>query len=84
VSDRSYVFGSEVFVKVGGSLYRRTHVSVVFVACPVCKAKIGECCTADGEPKGGTHYRRRNEYKKLPRPRKQVVIVSEPLMEKIQ
>lgn len=61
---KAHVFGNEVFVRIGGSLYRRTHISVLTTACETCGAKVGEfCVNAKGEPTGVTHYQRRRDHK---------------------
>lgn len=60
--------GGFVFVRVPDEhgRYLRTDMSVVTVACPMCKAAIGEPCTAGSKRTGysaTTHYVRRNAHK---------------------
>jgi len=56
---------SRVFLRLHprGSLYLRTHVCVVFVECPRCKAPVGTPCqSVRGDPKAETHCSRRDAY----------------------
>jgi hypothetical protein len=40
----------------------RANPSVEYVACPYCKAPIGELCQGDDGPKLATHLRRREAF----------------------
>lgn len=45
--------------------YIRTHPCVLFVECPYCGAKVGQCCLGhSGRPRGSTHVKRRSAYTK--------------------
>jgi hypothetical protein len=51
-----------VFVRVMSVFWIRTDACVAFVACPTCKAAIGDACTGAGEgPRTATHHTRRRE-----------------------
>lgn len=63
LEDRSVFVGSGI-----AGLWIKTHVCVVLVACPYCKAAKGAPCTrASGHPGTGTHVLRRKAAAKLVR-----------------
>ena len=61
-----YVIGEFVFVpSPTNGLWIRTHYSVAFVRCPICKAKKTKPCISNGYAWSGTHWPRRRDGKKF-------------------